>query len=87
MKDGRSKRTVKNYIKLRREIKTNFLKWNIALFLDAKNVSPKGWRYNNSAVEFVEKARKEIGYSCRTFGWDILSSFKRLEEQIGLKLK
>lgn len=60
------KRGVHGFIKLRRKIKIEFLNNNIELF-------------NKSPREFAELARKQIGYSCRTFYQDIYTSFKKLK--------
>lgn len=70
---------VKNPIKMRREIKRRFIEKNMELFTLARNnLQVRTWKHNPHAQQFVEKARKEVGYSDKTYGYDILNSFHKL---------
>lgn len=76
------KKNVKNWVKSRNKVKLAFLQANKELYQLAKNTSVRHWTNNSNSVLFVQKAREQIGYSPKTFGYDILISFVRLERTL-----
>ena len=77
-----SKKHIRNVLILRRKVKERLLNENLPLFREARIAKVIGWRNYPSAVEFIDKARKQIGYSQTTWGYDILRSFEGVFEKL-----